>query len=489
MTAGSTDVTTTVTTGPADVLAAYRAALSATGTLTEYRLDAFDRIGIPVATAGWESPDGASANGVGYGTTGDAAAIGALGELAEQVVMADAVAALDVTWGSYAELADRAVDPVTLTLPAGSPYTPAMRRAWVPMTRYRTGDEVLVPIEFVTSGGGLPDGYEPLITPIGNGLGAGDTVERAVGHALLELVQRDGDTVSFRALDEGVVVDLAGLTDPDALATLDRFRAVGLAPQVKLASTEFATVVYVAARDDAPDAPATAIASMGEAAHPDPQVAVTKALLEYASSRARKAFAFGPADEVARLLPEYWAHEQTLTIGPQEPRALHTMRDWSTRSTAELRELLEPTLLQHRRTVPLADLPTVDQSRYTTPAALLDLMLERLADFDVLVATGRTGDIVAAKVLVPGLEVETLSYLRIGERVARRLLDRGSPLVGRGEPTTASQAALHLTPDARRRLGGPVWIDRDRVDATVGELYPLYREPRRHAVQRLPESS
>ena len=270
MTAGTTATDATV-----DVLAAYRQALSASGTLTEYRLDGFDRTGIPVATAGWESPDGHAANGVGYGTTGDAAAIGALGELAEQVIMADAVAALPVTRGTYDELRTTAIDPVTLTLPAGSPYTPAMRRAWVPMTRHRIGEEVLVPIEFAaSSGAGLPAGYEPLVTPISNGLGAGDTLERAVGHALLELVQRDGDTVSFRALDQGVALDLQHLTDPAARKALDQLQAVGIDPVVKLASTEFATVVYVAAADTDPDAPATAIASMGEAAHPDPQVAV-----------------------------------------------------------------------------------------------------------------------------------------------------------------------------------------------------------------------
>ncbi len=451
----------------------------------EYRLDGFDRVGIPVATAGWESAEGHAANGVGYGTTGDAAAIGALGELAEQVIMADAVAALPLTWAGYDELGDSAVDPVSLTLPAGSPYTPSMRRAWVPMTRHRTGEEVLVPVEFVaSSGAGLPAGYEPLVTPISNGLGAGDSLERAVGHALLELVQRDGDTVSFRALDQGVALDLQNLTDPAARKALDQLRDVGVEPVVKLAATQFATVVYVAAHDTDPDAPATAIASMGEAAHPDPQVAIRKALLEYASSRARKAFAFGPVAEVERLLPDYWAHELTLTVGPQEPRALETMRAWSEMPAAELRALLEPTLLRVTRTVDLADLPATDPARYTTPADLLDLMLERLADFDVLVAPGRAGGIVTAKVLAPGLEVETLSYLRIGERVARRLLDRDSPLVGRGAPRTATQLALHLTADALDRIG-PVWVDRDAVDATVGDLYPLYREPRRHAVQRL----
>ena len=53
--------------------------------------------------------------------------------------------------------------------------------------------------------------------------------------------------------------------------------------------------------------------------------------------------------------------------------------------------------------------------------------------FDVLVHLRPSdGDAVAAKVLVPGCEVETMSYGRIGERGVRRLRDRDDPLVAVG---------------------------------------------------------
>jgi len=38
-----------------------------------------------------------------------------------------------------------------------------------------------------------------------------------------------------------------------------------------------------------------------------------------------------------------------------------------------------------------------------------------------------------------------------------------------------------FTSAAEKRLGGPVWLDVERVAATVGPLYPLYREPGRHS--------
>ncbi len=127
-----------------------------------------------------------------------------------------------------------------------------------------------------------------------------------------------------------------------------------------------------------------------------------------------------------------------------------------------------------------ADVPGDARRRET-----LELYRERLAGFDLLVAPVRVGEVHVAKVLVPGLEVETLSYGRIGERVLRRLLDRGSDLVGLGAPTTPDQLPVRLTPEATERVGGPAWLDVAAVARTVGELYPLYREPTRHAPQRL----
>ena len=53
---------------------------------------------------------------------------------------------------------------------------------------------------------------------------AGPSLEHALSHALLELIQRDGNAVDYRALDRGVAVD-AETSDPetrDLLAHLDR---------------------------------------------------------------------------------------------------------------------------------------------------------------------------------------------------------------------------------------------------------------------------
>ena len=87
----------------------------------------------------------------------------------------------------------------------------------------------------------------------------------------------------------------------------------------------------------------------------------------------------------------------------------------------------------------------------------------------------------AAKVVVPGLEVETVAYARLGERNLRRLLAAGrDDLVGVGEQP-AGWSQVHLTAAAQERVGGPAWLDRAALDRLPGLLFPLYREPARHA--------
>ena len=84
------------------------------------------------------------------------------------------------------------------------------------------------------------------------------------------------------------------------------------------------------------------------------------------------------------------------------------------------------------------------------------------------------------KAIVPGLEVETMSYHRIGERGVRKLMERGQRAGGLGAPPPGA-APVRLPAGRRRRLGGPAWLDVAEVDRIVGRLYPLYREPEVHS--------
>ncbi|CAL9332752.1 hypothetical protein SUDANB6_00106 [Streptomyces sp. enrichment culture] len=480
------------------VVRAYREAL-APGEQQDFDIGAVDRTGLPVVSADHLDAAGVRKGACGYGADLAQARTGAYGELAEEVLLARHLARTGRLRACYAELVrargrDRVADPVGLVLPAGADYTPERPLEWVPARRYRTGEEVLVPAEFAASSASDLPGPPPpggwLTTPVTNGLGAGDTLERALSHALLEVLQRDGNATAHRAMDEGVVIDLDEVGDPVTRRVLDRLRETGVEVLPKLASTQFGLAdVHVVGTDTAPgtreDGTALALTACGEAAHPDREAALRKALMEYVSSRARKVFFHGPLETVARVAPPgYLERQLSSPLAAQEPRALSAMRAWAALDAPRLRELLEPTVLSRRSSVPFSSLPTVPPGSLDDPAALLEDLLRRLEDFDVLVIESGGPGAYAVKVLVPGLEVETMSYARIGERGVRRLTERGHPLAGVGPLPRPGARPVHLTPEARERLGGPAWFDVDAARERVGALYPLYREPDRHALAR-----
>ncbi|WP_369054358.1 YcaO-like family protein [Kineococcus terrestris] len=472
-----------------------------------YRLDT---VGVP----SWWTIDrdavGGSAAGHGYGATDADARRSSWGESAELGLLRERAAGLEHRRASHrelvAELGESAVvDPPSLCLDAGAPYSPDAPLNWLPLTRWATGETVWAPLDVVvrdTDGlpPGLVDDLPHLVTRHGNGLGAGDTLERAVAHGIGELLQRDGNGTRFRAMDTGVVLDLgpddALVRDPATREALRRLRAAGVRVVPKLANDWWGIVnITVVGADDDPLQPVMVTAA-GEAAHPDRETALRKAVQEFAAARSRKAFTHGSLEAVEAISPPGYLERYAARPESAEPRALRGMLRWLDMDADALRALLEPVVLAERTRVPFDALPTWSPPAGTDPQrALCEHLVALLTSrgFDVLVLDcSRPGDGVAvARVVVPGLEVEVMSYGRIGERGVADLLARGDGrtglhgIAGLGVPGRAGvpegAAPVHLTADAAERLGGPAWLDRAAVDRVLGELYPLYREPGLHA--------
>ena len=333
----------------------YRAALGLDGVF-EFPLTPLDTTGVPVWTAaGWF--DGEFQGGIGYGETDDRARTGAWGELAEGIGvhrLRDTLPTRRATYRQLAEAGEPAVDPLTLRLPVGTDYTPDTERLWVEAHRFAPGTDRdgetawMLLDEAVAHSFNVPDGYRPLYTPITNGLGAGDTRERAVGHGMLELVQRDASSVGYRALDRGVVVDLDGVQDPETRALIDRLQhGAGITLQVKLAETPLGIpVVYVVGRErdlDAMPHPLV-LTGCGEGAHPDKERALKKALLEYAASRVRKRFAHGPLSDLEGVVPAaYLDRVRQQGVAGEESRATDAVAEWAGLSAGEQMRRLEGT--------------------------------------------------------------------------------------------------------------------------------------------------
>jgi YcaO-like protein with predicted kinase domain len=478
------------------VAAAFRSALPTGHRLATFRIDQLDRIGVPVTQAILVLDNEPATIGYGYGATPVEAEVGALGELCEEVHVGRAVAEMPRVVDSYANLArtrgpGAVADPLTLCLPAGSAYTPDMVLPWIEAQRWPSGETVLVPREWVAAYPYQLGEAPVLITPITNGLGAGLDREHAIAHGVMELLQRDGNVVTYRALDQGVVIDIDIPLADDTTALLAKLDALGIAVTVKLACTEMGfTNLYVVGNDPDPGVPVM-VTACGEASHPDRDRALRKALLEFIGSRARKASTHAPIPLVRSALPASYVDAQikVALIEEEETRALEAMADWVGQDAAELRRRLNPSVFSRRTQVAFSSLPTVAHQDVSDGAARLALITERLAGEGLEVlwvnCSPEGSGVSVAKAIVPSMESETMSYHRIGWRGVRRLRMRNDPLIF-DTPKPGTKRVM-LRPEDEAQCGGPAWFDVAAADRMVGSLYALYRESGPFSAQLLLE--
>lgn len=473
------------------------------GRVVGFNLAGLDRTGIPVWFVALFLDDpfyvGAMPSGIGYGATDDEALIGAVAEIAENLMPSVALLPrLRARGGdnedqrSYHDLvrvygAGAVVDPLTLGLPAGSPVDRDTPLDWTKAVRARTGESVWAPLDVAaTDYFELRQGYQPFTNLITNGLGAGPDVAFALGHGLLEMLQRDGNGLLFRALDQGVMLDLTGI-GPETRAMLDRLEGIGIRALPKFATDEFGmTNLYVVGYDEDPArTPAPiALSACGEACDPDRERALRKALLEFQAARVRKTFGHGPLALADTVAPpgyvEAFIQKALPSLDLEESRALQAMLAWIDLSPAELRGVLSETVYSQRSIKPFTELPTTPAPDGHARGTIARERLEQ-AGFDVLYVdcSPPGGGIGVVKAIVPGLEVETMSYYRIGERNTKKLIERDHPLIRFGTPTD-TLLPVRLTPEALERFGGQPLFDVALAERIVGSHYPLYREPESH---------
>ncbi len=334
----------------AAALAAYRAAyapaLAAGARCFEFSQTALDRLGLPLWTVASVDADGALSDGFGYGPTLAAAQASAWGEAVEWHLAREwfrhAPRVRGHLRGSASRGGRRVLDP-GVALPVrgqrllarpdragmGGSASPSRRGnpSWYRWSSSRRALPISVPASTAPA---------RLAVPITNGLGAGLTFSHALAHGVLELLQRDGNSVHYRALDRGLLVDLGEdyqqVRDPRTRALLHTLDAAGIEILVKLADDSFGLAnLYVVGYDRDPgQAPqAISLSACGEAVHPDRERALAKALREFVSARARKAFNHGPLAPVRAVAPPgYLEAFGPASLRSEDDRALSEMQRW-----------------------------------------------------------------------------------------------------------------------------------------------------------------
>ncbi len=472
----------------------------------EFSTTALDRLGIPLnCVAAW-TETGVYYDGFGYGAGEAGAQIGAWGEIMESYFADQYLRRAPRLIASFNELKAQTrnvIEPPVLCLNAGCNYSPDRRIHWLEVNNFSGagGGKIFVPLESVAVYPNHAAEIEPenlLFRPLTNGLGAGKSLAQAVAHGALETVQRDGNCVTFRAMDDGIRIELDAVKSLETRTLLDFLDAQGIEIIPKLAGIVAGIpVIYVVGYDrDLRRAEfSMQISACGEAAHPDREIALAKALREYVSGRARKHFMHGTLDKLARVAPaEYVEKMSAEDIGAQENRALEAVIEWATATNEEVFRKIEMPILETRSTIKFSDLPTTEFAEGDWDSVLAHLQ-KKFAELDteILYAdfseTAPVG-VHVARAIVPQMECETMSYGRIGRRNLERLLERQKAderigkLVGFGDdekPKTALK--IHLTEKDAAEFPG-AWLDPEAIAAQVGEFYALYREPESFAVGR-----
>jgi putative methanogenesis marker protein 1 len=359
-----------------------------------------DRVGIPVFSAIRPSAAaGAISIYSGKGTTETNARISAIMEsfercLAEQPEVSINLGGIDLNSeriiDTYESLSESypALFPDALLLP--EPYDEFKNIEWVMGHDIMNDVEVFVPANAVFHPYDPPDGHK-LFRSNTNGLASGNTIEEAVLHGLLEVIERDALSIAEFTRNPGKEIILDE-RDGVNYELKTRMEEAGIEVRLWLLESDIDIPTVVTALDDTVLRD-PALLVMGAGAHLSPEIALTRALTEAAQSRVVQIH--GAREDTDR-------ERVVRTFGYDHMKKLN----WYWYQD-----------LEKVRTDELFDISS------DTPAANIRTVLERLdgiADGAIIVDLSRSVDIPVIRAIIPMFELYTLDRERKGERLRRK---------------------------------------------------------------------
>jgi ribosomal protein S12 methylthiotransferase accessory factor len=291
-----------------------------------------------------------------------------------------------------------ALDPASLVLPPGrDPDAPI---PWVPGYDLGAGEDILVPASAVFHP--LPSEYPQLFRTSTNGLASGNTMEEAVFHALMEIIERDAWSLVEATRDTGPLVE--AIDDPLAESLLGKFRVAGVDVMIKDITSDIGIPTIAAVSDDTVLQDPTLL-TIGMGTHTSARIAVLRALTEVAQSR---------------LTQIHGAREDT------------TVADIRKRMGYERTKRMNRYWFASSGNRKFSDIPSFDTSDFLDDITLAQKRLQKAGLPKVIVVnlTRETIGVPVVRVIVPGLEVFAMDQERVGRRCheARdRRLSRSKP--------------------------------------------------------------
>jgi YcaO-like protein with predicted kinase domain len=269
---------------PDETLARVRPHMARMGITRLGNITGLDRIGIPVAIAVRPNSRSVSVS-QGKGLELSQAMASALMEAAEGFHAEEIGPCRHAAYRDMAR-AETVVDPAALC-PGGRPFDAGTAISWIEGYDLLQRQSCWVPAEIVhTDYTGEPDGY---FLAGSNGLASGNHIVEAINAALYELVERDAvalwaaKPIRVRA---ACLLDLASVEDPDCQKLIAKYQVAGIAVRVWNVTTDVGIATFLCdIRDPSPGDPRQPRRHHGSGCHPDPGIALSRALTEAAQTR------------------------------------------------------------------------------------------------------------------------------------------------------------------------------------------------------------
>jgi len=280
-----------------------------------------------------------------------------------------------------------AVEPQKLILPGQ--LLPNVRLDWIDGYDLMNKKEVLLPCNAV---------FHPYLAPFKlfrsntNGLASGNTIEEAIFHGLMEVVERDALSIAEATRDPGREITI---TEKDGLAyeLYEKFGRAGIDVKLWYLPTDSGIPTVLAATDDK-QLMDPSLLVMGVGTHMDARISALRALTEVAQSRATQIQ--GAREDTDR-------EKVVRTIGYERMKRMN--RHWYG---------------EGKEKIALAELPDLSTDSHKGDIEKAVKMLKGCVD--AVIVTDLTREdlgVPVVRVTVPGLEMYAIDRERIGLRCKR----------------------------------------------------------------------
>ena len=170
---------------------------------------------------------------------------------------------------------------------------------WITGKELPSGTAIALPASLVFLSYPVPRPEDFFAPSSSNGLAAGPTLERAVLGGLCELIERDALLITWLNRLPALEIEL-GESGETAATLFRHYARMGINVRAFSLATDLPiTVVLAISLDDEPSRPAQVV---GMGCHPDPTIALTKALYELCQGRPAEAARFAKKPPGGRLV-------------------------------------------------------------------------------------------------------------------------------------------------------------------------------------------